>query len=353
MELFNTKTLTQELAEAELSCARALLEDTEALRALLALSGHQPDLCRRVQSLCAPWLQTDRDAEEWLRELYDRLSSRIFPERERPELTEGERLYLLVLEALFAQNVEEFDPLTDLLTLETQQEKDSNVVAEYARFRLAVREAHLMALLRLGRELQPFDPASHTIGVHNVAVHTALFAKQAGFPVDLPLISAAALGHDIGKFGCRGSDAARVPYLHYYYTWQWFCENDMENIGHVSANHSTWDLEFENLPIESLLLIYADFRVRGKRTDDGREEMKLCSLKEAGEVIFSKLYNMTLEKQLRYRTVYTKLQDFEQMLVSSGVPTQIDVNTLTTVTRTDASLLSESVELWQIGRAHV
>ena len=68
--------------------------------------------------------------------------------------------------------------------------------------------------------------------------------------------------------------------------------------------------------------------------------MKLCSLREAGEVIFSKLYNMTTEKQLRYRTVYTKLQDFEQMLVSSGVPTQIDVNALTPVTRTDASLLS-------------
>ncbi|MGM9563468.1 MAG: hypothetical protein ACI3VQ_05265 [Faecousia sp.] len=348
MELFNTKTLTQELAEAELPCARALLEDTETLRALEALSGHQPDLCRRACSLCAPWLPADRDADEWLRELYDRLSCRIFPEGERPELTEGERLYLLVLEALFSQNVEEFDPLTDLLTLETQQEKDSNVAAEYARFRLAVREAHLMALLRLGRELQPFDPASHTIGVHNVAVHTALFAKQAGFPVDLPLISAAALGHDIGKFGCRGSDAARVPYLHYYYTWQWFCENDMENIGHVSANHSTWDLEFENLPIESLLLIYADFRVRGKRTDDGREEMKICSLKEAGEVIFSKLYNMTPEKQLRYRTVYTKLQDFEQMLVSSGVPTQIDVNALTPVTRTDASLLSPEQALREL-----
>ena len=97
MELFNTKTLTQELAEAELPCARALLEDTETLRALLALSGHQPDLCRRVFSLCAPWLQTARNADEWLRELYDRLCRRIFPEGERPELTEGERLYLLVL----------------------------------------------------------------------------------------------------------------------------------------------------------------------------------------------------------------------------------------------------------------
>ena len=36
----------------------------------------------------------------------------------------------------------------------------------------------------------------------------------------------------------------------------------MEEIGYISANHSTWDLEFENLPIESLLLIYADFMSR-------------------------------------------------------------------------------------------
>ena len=72
--------------------------------------------------------------------------------------------------------------------------------------------------MRLGMEATPFDLASHTIGVHNIALHTAILAKKAGFPVDLPLVSAAALGHDIGKFGCRGEDLSRIAYLHYYYT---------------------------------------------------------------------------------------------------------------------------------------
>ena len=220
MDLFNTKTLTEELtcAAQTLPGARTLLADAAAMEDLQLLSGHQPDLCRRVCAVCRPHLQTDRTADAWLQALYDRLCSRLFPSEDagKPELTDGECLYLLVLESLFSQRLERFDPFTDLLPLDPQEQHDSSVSTEYMRFLQAARDAHFMALLRLGRELQPFDPASHTIGVHNVAVHTALLAKKAGFPVDLPLIRAAALGHDIGKFGCRGGDAARIPYLHYY-----------------------------------------------------------------------------------------------------------------------------------------
>lgn len=83
----------------------------------------------------------------------------------------------------------------------------------------------------------------------------------------------------------------------------------MEHIAHISANHSTWDLEFENLPVESLLLIYADFRVRGTR-EGGRETVHIYSLAEAYAMILSKLADVTPEKERRYRTVYTKLRDF-------------------------------------------
>ena len=72
----------------------------------------------------------------------------------------------------------------------------------------------------------------------------------------------------------------------------------MEGIAHISANHSTWDLEFENLSVESLLLIYADFRVRGNR-ENGKEIMRICSLAEAYGVIRSKLSNVTPEKAQR------------------------------------------------------
>ena len=79
----------------------------------------------------------------------------------------------------------------------------------------------------------------------------------------------AAAGHDLGKFGCKPNE--RVPYLHYYYTAQWFNAYHMENIGHIAANHSTWDLELDNISVESLVLIYADFRVKQMR---GRMEKR-------------------------------------------------------------------------------
>ena len=331
----------QELGQVS-GAAAALLTDEGCVTALEMISGHDERVCRRVWELCAPFMEEGGpDAFAWLSALCDRLSNNMFPDAEHPrcELTESEQLYLTVLEKVLAQNTGDFDPLSDVLSFPEQAVQRSRVAEEYTRYLRAVTAAHVLPLMRISREIRPFDPASHTIGVHNVALHTAILAAKAGVGVDLPLVSAAAFGHDIGKFGCRGDDARRIPYLHYYYTWQWFSEQNMEEIGHVSANHSTWDLEFENLPVESLLLIYADFRVRGTRGEDGREQIRIYTLAEAYEMIFSKLYDMTPEKQKRYQTVYYKLRDFERLLQSLGVPTDIALDELGQADGRDASLL--------------
>ena len=336
---------------ARLACAaeqnaylRALLHNDDAMEQLSGICGHASDACRQTLEAMRSVLELahEADAATFLRAVYDRLCERMFPleDTPRPTLSAAETAYLTVLECVLEQNCDEFDPLTDLIALPTDAMANSRVAEEYSLFTRAVAECHYPALMRIGREVQPFDPASHTIGVHNVAVHTALLAAKAGFAVDLPLVSAAALGHDIGKFGCRGADARRIPYLHYYYTWQWFSENHMPEIGHVSANHSTWDLEFENLPVESLLLIYADFRVRGAREADGREHVRVYTLAEAYAIIFSKLSDMTEEKQARYRSVYEKLHDFECLLESRGVPTELSCSELQSADTTDPSLMT-------------
>ena len=100
--------------------------------------------------------------------------------------------------------------------------------------------------------------------------------RRGGVELDLALVSGSAIGHDIGKFGCRPGE--RVPYLHYYYTDQWFRRRRLTDIGHVAANHSVWDLELDYLSVESLLLIYADFRVKQTRDGQGREVTKIFSL---------------------------------------------------------------------------
>ena len=158
--------------------------------------------------------------------------------------------------------------------------------------------------MRLSQELTPFKTLEHITGVHKVAVSTGQELKQSGVPVDLALVSGAAAVHDLGKFGCKPGE--RVPYLHYYYTEQWCSQRKMPIIGHIAANHSVWDLGIENLSAESLLLIYADFRVKQERDPNGQEQTTLYSLQDSFNVILSKLDNVDEVKRERYRFVYAK-----------------------------------------------
>lgn len=281
--------------------------------------------CKLVLDTCRLYLQTlcPEPPEGWLSFLYEEICQKMFPETGHQPMTPGQRqaavFYLGLLRFAIGRESCAFDPLTDIVAATEKELQQSRIAKEYTRFWKAVEDDYFIELMRIGREIMPFDPASHTIGVHHVAVHMARQALRAGIPVDIALCSAAALSHDIGKFGCRGQDARRIPYLHYYFTWQWLEGHGVPTIANIAANHSTWDLEFENLPGESLLLIYADFRVRGNRDADGRERVQIFSLESAYTEIFRKLSDMTPEKQLRYRTVYAKLYDFEQYLLQHGV----------------------------------
>ena len=322
-----------------------ILHSSELTAALSGVEFDRAALCTQAAGRLAPALARYAPEPEggWLPALYARLTDGLFPDPAYapPDAQTQRGLSALcsALEALLACEEAPFDPLTDLLPFD--EALPTRVPEEARRFQAAIADAHFLLTLRISRELMPFDAASHTIGVRNVAVRTALAAHAAGLPVDLPLVAVASLSHDIGKFGCRGSDAARVPYLHYYFTRQWLAERGMEEIAHIAANHSTWDLEFENLSIESLLLIYADFRVRGSR-EDGRECMRICSLDEAYGIILSKLADVTPEKRQRYQLVYTKLRDFERFLRDRGV--QDDGSTIPPLRR-DTALLSQTEAL--------
>ena len=307
---------------------KPILKQTDFFRSADGSFRHGRVRCDRVLELCRPVMDALAPEPEggWLKEIYLELCHRLYPDPGRGTMGAGPRramgFYLTVLEYFLAREREHcaYDPLTDIPALTDEERAESLIGTEYARYETAIAEAHFVSLMRLGREIMPFDPASHTIGVHHMALHMARQCRKAGLPVDICLVSAASLSHDIGKFGCRGKDLKRIPYLHYYYTYQWLKQQDLPKIAHIAANHSTWDLEFENLTLESLLLIYADFRVRGLR-EDGREKVRIYTLEQSYEMIFSKLFDMTAEKQRRYKTVYTKLSDFERWLVSLGVST--------------------------------
>ncbi|HVN32153.1 MAG TPA: hypothetical protein VMT45_09195 [Thermoanaerobaculaceae bacterium] len=189
---------------------------------------------------------------------------------------------------------------------------------EYRRMVRHVEDDALLVTLAMAQEWQRLTIYEHVLGVTGLSLWIGRQLARV-VPVDLPLLHGAAIGHDIGKFGCVGDEVKRIPRLHYYYTHTWYQDRNLIGLGHIATNHSVWDLELVRLPVETLLLIYADFRVKEAPGADGRNAMRIISLAESFDTIRDKLENLDQEKIKRYRGVYRKLRDLEEYLQFLGV----------------------------------
>ena len=287
--------------------------------------------CADVLSVCDKILSTLSPEPEkgWLQYTFSQILSQMFPESAPAALQQdcepGRLFYLKVLRCLLdyeAQN-RTFDPSVHIALLSQQEAEATESAGEYQRLIQLFRDQYVYEFMRISSEITPYKTLAHIAGVHFVSMHVGRQLYHAGVPVDLALLSGAAVGHDIGKYGCRPQEASRIPYLHYYYTDKYFKKNQMPLIGHIASNHSTWDLELENLSVESLLLIYADFRVKSVRDEKQGELVKFYSLEDSFEVILNKLDNVDAKKKARYEKVYAKLKDFEDYMIGLGVNTDL------------------------------
>ena len=280
--------------------------------------------CAEVLALCRPELDALSGGQEpargWLAYTYDFACRLLFPEEDADTSCAAGAVFLLsVLQVLFAAE-DELLPRDPAWTFDFPTEEELSgcaCAASLGQMLRSWKREYVYELMRLGLEATPYRTLEHIAGVHHLAMTAARGLRRAGIPLDLALVSGSAAGHDIGKFGCRPGE--RVPYLHYYYTDLWFRRRRITDIGHVAANHSVWDLEPDYLSVESLLLIYADFRVKQSRDFDGREITRISSLAEAFDVILSKLDGVDDAKRRRYMRVYARLRDFEQFMVDRGV----------------------------------
>ncbi len=303
-----------------LTCAQAL----EAFRPVLDAMAPEPE-------------------EGWLRCAYQVALSLLYPQADETHTSaqwDGALCFLQFLQVLFdaERQALPFDPWLDFAFCTEEELAGSAVAGEYRLFQKRFRLEYVYELLRLGREATPFRTLEHIAGVHHAAMTVARAFKAGGGRIDLGLMSGAAAAHDIGKFGCKPGE--RVPYLHYYYTDLWCTRRNLHSIGRIAANHSVWDLEIENLSAESLVLVYADFRVKQSRGADGGEIAELFSLKDAFDVILNKLDNVDDAKRRRYQFVYAKLRDFEEYLTYFGVDTTLESPSAPPVPRKDAALAS-------------
>ena len=189
---------------------------------------------------------------------------------------------------------------------------------EYRRLLVHLEHDGFLVAMAMAQHWRGLTIEDHVLGVTGLALW---FGRQLAksIPVDLPLLHGGAIGHDVGKFGCVGDEARRIPRLHYYYTNQYYAARDLGGLGHIATNHSCWDLESIRLPIETQVLIYCDFRVKEVQDADGRRRMAVISLKEAFDTILDKLEDVDQEKRRRYQAVYRRLRDMEDYALTLGV----------------------------------
>ena len=270
--------------------------------------------------------------EDWLNYAYQFTLSKSFPHAVEIQLLDNlEKPVLLFLHVLrtFSDFEKESSSLNcqskyPLLLLTTEEEKRLKKNNEYKLFKKSFYNNYVYEMMKLHQEISGHNTLEHVCGVHHVSMHVGRQLYKAGLPIDLGKVSGAAAGHDIGKYGCNGPELKRVPYLHYYYTDMWFKANNIPYIGHIAANHSTWDLELENLPLESLVLIYSDFRVKNRKLENGQREMYIFSLDDSFDIILDKLDNLDDAKEKRYKRVYSKLKDFENYMINLGIDVSLD-----------------------------
>ncbi|WP_102400072.1 cytidyltransferase [Haloimpatiens massiliensis] len=266
-----------------------------------------------------------------LEKIYKFTLKKSFPNAVNEDFSEGFSLFCGIFLRIFKVINEyekycknnSFQSLYPLIFLSSQEKKALERPEEYNTFLKAFKKDYLYEMMKLNKEVVGFNTLDHICGVHYLSLHIARQLKDLDIPIDLGRVSGAAAGHDIGKYGCRQQELKKVPRLHYYYTDIWFKKHGIDYIRNIAINHSTWDLELENLSLESLILIYCDFRVKNI-IENNSLKMSILSLKDSFNVILNKLENLDEAKEKRYKKVYGKLKDFEAYLIYLGVNINLD-----------------------------
>ena len=324
-ERMATRRLAKELSWERRDVVEQLRQNS-ALRCYRELMAGEYFTCAKILESARPAMKllSPEPNGGWLKYCFQKGKHMLYPENfpdvTRPECEKGYLYYMELLHVMLRieEETKGFSPRHHFAFATAEETAGSPTEEEYQTFLSFCRKNYLVEFMRIAAEITPFNTLGHIAGVHHIAMSMARQLTGLGVEVDLPLVSGASLSHDIGKYGCKDSESRRVPYLHYYYTDLCMRRNDMPRIAHIAANHSTWDLELENLSVESLLLIYADFRSKSIRGKDKREIICFYSLKDSFQVILDKLDNVDDAKRERYRRVYEKLKDFEAFLVRLG-----------------------------------
>jgi hypothetical protein len=183
--------------------------------------------CRDVLSLCEPALAalSEEPKEGWLHYIYEYTIRQLFPGRspknaENSSYDAGRLFYLETLRFFLQYEIHNrpFSPRRHMQVLTEDEFKNTDAAAEYRKLLHIIQEQYIYEFMRIGSEITRHKTLAHIAGVHYICMHVGRQLMEAGVPVDIALISGSAIGHDIGKYGCKPEESKRIPYLIITYT---------------------------------------------------------------------------------------------------------------------------------------
>ena len=134
------------------------------------------------------------------------------------------------------------------------------------------RREFVYEMMSLGLEVTPYRTLEHIVGGPPCGRHRRAALRRGAWSWTWPWYPAAPSATTSASSAATPGSGCRICTT--TTPDQWFRRRKLTDIGHVAANHSVWDLELDYLSVESLLLIYADFRVKQTQDGQGREVTK-------------------------------------------------------------------------------
>ena len=180
---------------------------------------HNEITCENVLTVCLKTIDfmcPEKLQQNWLEYIYQYIRKGLFQESVKmiinPYYEKAIFFYLEVLRVFFdyEKETKPFERTRDFQFATEEEIAGSHYAEEYRRFRKCIKNQYFYELMRIGKEIMPFDSLAHIAGVHYVAMHTARQIVKTNVPIDLGLISGAAAGHDIGKYGCKDEEVKRI-----------------------------------------------------------------------------------------------------------------------------------------------
>ncbi len=206
----------------------------------------------------------------------------------------------------YEREIKGFSPTDQIEFLDDDEVRDCMTFKEYERLKEFWSGSYIFEFMRISREITPFNTVGHIGGVHHVATFVGKQLAGTDIPVDMALLSGAAAGHDIGKFGCSPQEARRIPYLHYYYTDELLRKErhaDVSRTSRAIIRRGTWSSRIFRW---SLCCLYT--RISGSRAagETGEEIVHFYTLEESFDVILGKLDNVDMAKNVTIREESTQ-----------------------------------------------